>query len=626
MTTDGHRNALPPGYKLHWYHIEKILGQGGFGITYLATDTNLNRRVAIKEYLPVEMAVRQDRVSVQPVSGEYGEQFKWGLDRFISEAQTLARFSHPNIVRVHAVFSENNTAYMVMEYESGRGLDNILKERKTLSEEELKRIIYPVLSGLEVVHAASFIHRDIKPPNIYIRNDNSPVLLDFGSARQSLNELTRTLTTMVSPGYAPFEQYAGKSMKQGPWTDIYGIGATMYRAVTGISPPDSMDRSESILHTGRDIYVTAAEICAGRYAPGFLAAIDHALAFKPDDRPRNVGEWCSELEGSTSAGDVNMAAGVKDQESAPTISIAETAVVPEKEHTPQQDESAFDRWVPAAYRTVRKILKWLLIILVVLVVLAIVSQPGKKNAVPDQPTSQVTQPQGTETPQLPEAGTEIPAPAMDAADDRAGEIENLLQAAEKDIAALRLTSPGGNNAVEKFRKVLEMDPGNRRALQGLDQVVGKYISLMNHAIDSGNIAAADNYLAKAEAVNPAHPELAAARARLERARLATVPEPPAEKSQPDPRQGIPVEEKQILSSLKERLRANPQDPEARSQLQEVARKYQENIEKAVDEGNYQLAREYIREVQAVSSDNPRALRRLNELLRRIDQKERENRL
>lgn len=626
MTTDGHRNALPPGYKLHWYHIEKILGQGGFGITYLATDTNLNRRVAIKEYLPVEMAVRQDRVSVHPVSGEYGEQFKWGLDRFISEAQTLARFSHPNIVRVHAVFSENNTAYMVMEYESGRGLDNILKERKTLSEEELKRIIYPVLSGLEVVHAASFIHRDIKPPNIYIRNDNSPVLLDFGSARQSLNELTRTLTTMVSPGYAPFEQYAGKSMKQGPWTDIYGIGATMYRAVTGISPPDSMDRSESILHTGRDIYVTAAEICAGRYAPGFLAAIDHALAFKPDDRPRNVGEWRSELEGSTSASDVNMAAGGSDQESAPTISVAETTMVPENEHTPQHDESAFDRWVPAAYRTVKKILKWLLIILVVLIVLAIVSQQRKKNAVPDQSTSQVMQPQGTEAPQLPEAGTEPTAPTMDAADDRAGEIENLLQAAEKDIAALRLTSPDGNNAVEKFHRVLETDPDNRRALQGLDQVVRKYISLMNHAIDSGNIAAAGNYLAKAEAVNPAHPELVAARARLEQGRLTTVPDTPAEKPQPDSRQEIPVEEKQALSSLKEKLRANPNDVESRKQLQELAAKYQEKIQQAVEEGNYQLAREYIREVQSVSSDNPRALRRLNELLRRIDQKERENRL
>ena len=239
---DNPRNALSPGYQLHWYTIKKILGQGGFGITYLAEDTNLDQEVAIKEFLPVEMAVRDQSASVHPVSGEYGEQFEWGLDRFMSEAQTLARFKHPNIVRVFTVFPENNTAYMVMEYEHGRGLHELLKNKNTLSEAKLKAIVLPILDGLKKVHAAGFIHRDIKPANIFIREDGSPVLLDFGSARQSFGQQTRTLTTMVSPGFAPFEQYVSKSDKQGPWTDIYGLGATLYRAVIGVSPAEAMDQ------------------------------------------------------------------------------------------------------------------------------------------------------------------------------------------------------------------------------------------------------------------------------------------------------------------------------------------------------------------------------------------------
>ncbi|NNE37640.1 MAG: serine/threonine protein kinase, partial [Gammaproteobacteria bacterium] len=211
MTTS--RNALSPGHQIHWYVIARILGQGGFGITYLAKDSNLGRDVAIKEYLPSGMAIRETDSSVQPVTGEQGEQYKWGLERFISEAQTLAKFKHPNIVQVYSVFSENNTAYMVMEFEQGQALDSIIKQQKTLPESEIKKILLPLLDGLEQVHAFGFIHRDIKPANIFIRENGSPVLLDFGSARQSLGEHTQTLTAMVSPGFAPFEQYSSKGDK-----------------------------------------------------------------------------------------------------------------------------------------------------------------------------------------------------------------------------------------------------------------------------------------------------------------------------------------------------------------------------------------------------------------------------
>jgi len=290
-----HRNSLKPGYKLHWYEIRHVLGQGGFGITYLAYDSNLDKLVAIKEYLPIELAVRERDSSVHPITEDRGKNYQWGLERFIKEARTLSQFSHPNIVRVYAVFEENNTAYMVMEYEHGESLQSILTQRKTMEEAELLSILLPILGGLDLVHQAGFIHRDIKPANIFIRKDGSPVLLDFGSARQALGAQTKTLTSLVSPGYAPFEQYYSKSDAQGSWTDIYGLGATLYRAITGIAPMDAVDRSKAIVEGSRDIFVPAVEIGKGKYSERFLKAIDHALRFKAQERPQNLAVWKSEF-------------------------------------------------------------------------------------------------------------------------------------------------------------------------------------------------------------------------------------------------------------------------------------------------------------------------------------------
>jgi len=289
------RNSLPPGCRLHWYRIEKILGQGGFGITYLAEDTNLDRLVAIKEYLPAEAVVRESDSSVQPVSAARGQQFQKGLERFITEAKTLAQFQHPNIMRVLAVFRENGTAYLVMDYEHGRGLHEILKRERTLPESRLVAILMPLLDGLEAVHAAGFIHRDIKPANIYIRDDGSPVLLDFGSARPSSVPHSRSLTAMVSPGFAPFEQYTGRGDQQGPWTDIYGLGGTLYKAATGRAPVNAMDRSEALLRTGKDLYVPAIEINPPGYSQAMLRAIDRALAFRREDRPQSIAAWRDSL-------------------------------------------------------------------------------------------------------------------------------------------------------------------------------------------------------------------------------------------------------------------------------------------------------------------------------------------
>jgi serine/threonine protein kinase len=300
MSEPAFPDALAALSRLHWYVLERVLGQGGFGITYLAKDTNLDQRVAIKEYLPVDVATRMPDTTVRARTEDLRDRYRWGLERFIQEARTLARFDHPNIVRVLSVFEFNSTAYMVMRFEEGGTLSSLLDRRGMLPEADLLRILLPILDGLELVHGAGFIHRDIKPDNIHIRGDGRPVLLDFGSARQSLGSST-TLTILIAPGYAPFEQYYSDPSSQGPWTDIYALGATCYRVICGRAPMDAVSRSKGVLGSTQEVMVPASVVGAGRYTGRLLAAIDHALAFAERDRPQTIAEWRKELVGEDAA-------------------------------------------------------------------------------------------------------------------------------------------------------------------------------------------------------------------------------------------------------------------------------------------------------------------------------------
>ncbi len=296
------RKSLPNGHELLSYKIESILGAGGFGITYLATDTNLNRAVAIKEYFPEQLACRDDEGNIHASSETESKAFVWGRERFLKEGQILARFSNPNIVSVLDFFELHNTSYMVMEYESGESLKSIIREGRRLSEADVLDVLLPLLRSLARFHNEGFIHRDIKPANILIRRDGTPALLDFGSARQTVSGERLSLTSLVSPGYAPVEQYSDKGAHQGPWTDIYALGATFYHLLTGRMPATAMERTAS-LHDGNDPLTSASVLARGAYSEELLRAIDVSLKLMEHERPRSVSELLELLpSGSTTTG------------------------------------------------------------------------------------------------------------------------------------------------------------------------------------------------------------------------------------------------------------------------------------------------------------------------------------
>ena len=317
---NNHFNALPKGYMLDSFRIIKVLGSGGFGIAYLAEDIHLEKVFVVKEYLPSDFSYREQSSNiVHPKDPSQKENYEWGLREFINEAKTIAKFEHPNIVQVTRYFEANNTAYIVMNYVKGCSLNELLKNGETATEEEMKAIVIPLLNGLKAVHSKNILHRDIKPSNIYISDQgNTPILIDFGAARYSLGSHSRSITTVITPGYSPYEQYQTRG-NQGPWTDIYAMGAVMYRLLSGTMPQEAPSRVKN------DPLIPATQLGRGKYSHQLLAAIDHALAFDEDDRPQSVEEWLSEIEGITTTAGASTAGASTAGASTAETSTAETS-------------------------------------------------------------------------------------------------------------------------------------------------------------------------------------------------------------------------------------------------------------------------------------------------------------
>ena len=278
---DQTNQPLQTGYQLQNYRLSKVLSCGGFSIVYLAHDES-DVPVAIKEYLPASLALRREGEVSPVVAAEDLAIFRYGMKCFFEEGRSLAGLAHTNVVRVLNFFRANETAYMVMRYERGRTLqEHIEHHRGSIKEEFIRRVFTVLLNGLREVHTRKLLHLDIKPANIYIRNEGTPVLIDFGAARQTLTDETTRLAPTYTPGFAPPEQYRNRELL-GPWSDIYSVGASMFACLAAAAPPAADQRMD------KDRHVSTARAWRGKYSTQLLETIDWCLRLDHLERPQSV--------------------------------------------------------------------------------------------------------------------------------------------------------------------------------------------------------------------------------------------------------------------------------------------------------------------------------------------------
>ena len=285
-------NALPIGYRFNEFEIREVIGGGGFGIVYRAWDHQLERTIAIKEYMPVSLAVRAADLTLELRGERFQKLFNAGLNSFIQEARLLARFNHPGLLHVLRFWEQNGTAYMGTLYYSGMTLKEWqLTSPEPISEAWIRRLLPPLLGAISTIHQAGYLHRDISLDNIQIQENQLPVLLDFGSARKEIGNLSDETEIMLKPGFAPIEQYSEEGeIEQGPWTDIYALGAVLHNLITGHAPP------VSVVRCIEDNYQPLVERKPEGYSLPLLHAIDCALAMKPADRPQSIDAFASLID------------------------------------------------------------------------------------------------------------------------------------------------------------------------------------------------------------------------------------------------------------------------------------------------------------------------------------------
>jgi serine/threonine protein kinase len=329
LASDGTLRApsggLPAGTRLGEFEIVGLIGEGGFGVVYLARDHQLERQVAIKEYMPGALATRGADGRIDVKSERHVETFEAGRRSFINEAKLLAQFDHPSLVKVFRFWEANGTAYMAMPYYRGVTLRNELKRtQEPPGEAWLRQLLDPLIDALQTIHSAHCLHRDIAPDNILMLENGRPLLLDFGAARRVIGDITQALTVILKPGFAPVEQYAnGPEMRQGPWTDVYALAAVVYYCATGKAPVPAVSRMM------RDTLVPLGQLAGHRYSAEFCAAIDRALTVEVEQRTQSVAELRRDL-------------GAGDSEAAPnqTGQWNDDWLAPESQREPAGDTGA----------------------------------------------------------------------------------------------------------------------------------------------------------------------------------------------------------------------------------------------------------------------------------------------
>ena len=519
-----HVNALPPGTRFEEYRLDAVLGAGGFGITYRAYDANLDKFVAIMEYLPSEFATRAEQYTVVPQSSTDAQDYHWGLNRFLEEARTLARFDHPHLNKVYRFFESNGTAYMVLEYVQGETLSDRLSRDRQLPEESLQRLLDEVLSGLAVIHEAGYVHRDIKPGNLMLREeDGSAVVLDFGAARQAVGQRSKAITSILTPGYAPVEQYDGKVDRVGAWTDIYALGMVAYRCISGLIDGELPDAVARMLAQSREeaVLLPANEAGKGKYTDMLLEAIDWAMEVDEHDRPQSVEIWRQALAGGgrrkSSAKPVRKSAaqstrGATTGRSWPSwsnvmltlimVSLLGVGVWWGWQEYPQRFGQISDDNRQSALKA------------------ATTDVPGEtlQETESGETGASVARIKQAPSPEMAEA--EQPASREPSLSPEEPEVPRLLAAAEADLKARRLTNPAGNNAWEKYQHVLSLSPAHPEAIAGMERVIDSYMQLFGAEIEKEDFDKAAGYLTKISELHPDSPVLEEGEQRLQEARQA----------------------------------------------------------------------------------------------------------
>ncbi|WP_455819536.1 serine/threonine protein kinase [Pseudomonas cerasi] len=354
-------NALPAGYRFNEFEIKEVIGGGGFGIVYRAWDHLLERTIAIKEYLPVSLACRNEDLGIQLRGERYQRLFNAGLNSFIQEARLLARFNHPGLLHVLRFWEENGTAYMGTLFYSGMTLKEWQSgSPESINEAWIRQLLPPLFGAINTIHRAGYLHRDISLDNIQIQENQLPVLLDFGSARKEIGNLSDETEIMLKPGYAPIEQYSEEGdSDQGPWTDIYALGAVLHTLITGNPPP------VSVVRCIEDHYQPLSTLRPEGYSLSLLNTIDQALQMDPHQRPQSIDDMATLLDSPVSE--------MREQVSNVVMPLEEPPPLPDPEPVALAMNPAAGTTVPVMAPRVAKRLSRPLMLLSSLAVIAVVA-------------------------------------------------------------------------------------------------------------------------------------------------------------------------------------------------------------------------------------------------------------
>ncbi|MGH8534170.1 MAG: protein kinase domain-containing protein, partial [Gammaproteobacteria bacterium] len=551
-------DPLSPGWDIHGYRIDRVLGQGDYWFTYLAYDLTLGRAVIIAEYMPSGIAIRDLRGVIHAAAAEHDAEYHAGLDCFLTDAKTLTTIRHHNIVQFLDSFDANNSAYLIVAHEQGKNLEQLF-DSSNMEEKELLAIMSPILDGLEEIHARGYIHRYIQPSNIIVRPDGRPVLTGFNPGAGALFKPTSTATKHFPPGFAPIELHYGDSELQGAWTDIYSLGATLYQALVGVAPADALKRCREIVQNRADPLMSAPEVGQGHYSQAFLKAIDHALRFLPTQRPLTVAAWRTEFDEKDSI-DAVLTGGQarptakrkpKERSDSALTKPLRSADVPfntvlindraRKRADAAEGRTASTRprgempgrrrghWIGysasiTGLASIGLFLWWMLpgpMANIYDAARAAASEWLFRSPVPEEaskalpdPTSQAP---ATEQPMVDSAAQLRAGSAEESAVSGRRleqQINSLLTQAKADVEAGRITHPQGSNAIEKYRAVLALKPDLAEATQAIQDLLERFLSAARDALDGEQWDAAQSKLDEAAMIAPASTRVASLRDAL----------------------------------------------------------------------------------------------------------------